>query len=463
MTKRIEIYFILYLGLLMAFFGIDSEIEDYKEDQHKILVQVAKNKLKNLVNIQHEHLNKVGDDFQLTFSLNGDFDKDLLKAKLLFKHKKDENDTFSINLNKDQIGGSYSALVKRNDFKTQNETYQVGLVVYDLNAFFSESARDELIQDFGKVDLVDQIINNIYKEKSSRNDTLKVGLTITPDAVLDADFVMKPVQNPLNSIRGLNGKVELFIGGVEDKNSYTLKVDSDQISYRNKLKINKDATGAVITLGALNKNGFVKVTGRRARDGKTATDTIKIKTFTPKWKYQERHPKEAYFNDPIEFDATLDNFDSFDDLKRYSLKIDGLIKKQINNHIFEYSDNLDEKGVISIQLYLDGNKIESMNHRIIIKKPPPPDLKVVEREGNRVKIRITAYGNGNTIESVRFTKGVGGKNKPEIFSGLHGQEYNRVVFLKKFTNDHILMKTTIKANYSGKIVEIKDSKKFYNK
>ena len=76
---------------------------------------------------------------------------------------------------------------------------------------------------------------------------------------------------------------------------------------------------------------------------------------------------------------------------------------------------------------------------------------------------LTANGNGNTIESVRFTKGVKRKNKPEIFSGLHGQEYNRVVFLKKFTNDHILMKTTIKANYSGKIVEIKDSKKFYNK
>ncbi len=51
MNKKIEVYFILYIGLLMAFFGIDSEVADYKKRQAKAVEQIAINKLDNLVKV----------------------------------------------------------------------------------------------------------------------------------------------------------------------------------------------------------------------------------------------------------------------------------------------------------------------------------------------------------------------------------------------------------------------------
>jgi len=449
MSKRIEVYFILYLGLLMAFFGIDSEVADYIENQERILEQVAKSKLKNLIKIQNQQLNNIGDDFNLSFDLQGDFDKDSLNARLFFKNDKNDSDTFSVSLEKDMIGGTYSALVKESRFYSLDESYSVQ-ITYDVEPYFSDSSLAQLEMDFGKKELVDEIINNIYSEGSIIEDTLMVGLTITPNEKDDPGWKITPIQNPLNSIRGLNGKIGLFVGGVKRSEDYTLKIESDRSEYK-KAKIKKGPHSAEINLGSLRKNGEVRVIGTRLRDRKISRSTIEVKTFIPRFKSKNRHRNEIYFNSPFTFDGTLANFDSFDDLRRYSLKVTGLIDQDVKSHEFEFNDDLEREGSIAIQLYIDGNKINGMSHEIIVKKPPPPDIKYLDRDGRFVTLNVNAYGRGNIIRRLRIHSGGTPVGSKKIDDHEQGQTYTQKVKLKESADGRIRLKTSIYSNYEDVI------------
>ena len=136
---------------------------------------------------------------------------------------------------------------------------------------------------------------------------------------MDAEFVIEPKQDPLYSIKGLKGKIDLFIGGVENKDDYKLKIESDRSEYRN-AKIIKANSSSEIIIGSLKRNGQIKVIGTRLRDGNKYEKIIKIQTIKPKWRYPDKLVNEVYFNSPFTFNGTLENFESFDDLKRYSLK-----------------------------------------------------------------------------------------------------------------------------------------------
>tara|TARA_B100002051_G_C16705433_1_gene623486 strand:- start:324 stop:1649 length:1326 start_codon:yes stop_codon:yes gene_type:complete len=441
----------------MAFFGIDSEVADYIENQKKILEQVAKSKLKNLVNIRSQHLNKVKDNFNLSFDLRGDFNEDSFQANLFFKHKEDESDTFSVPLDKEMIGGFYSGLVERSQFGSQNEAYGVQ-ITYEVEPYFSDSSRIALLMDFGKEELVDEIISNIYNEGSIQ-DTLTVGLTITPDAVLDAEFVIEPKQNPLNSIKGLKGKIELFVGGVENKDDYKLEIESNRIEYRN-ARIIKANSGAEIILGSLKKDGRVKVIGTRLRDGNKNEKIIKLQTFKPNWRYPDRLINEVYFNSPFTFNGTLENFESFDDLKRYSLKVTGLINKTVKNPIIDFDDELQDAGSITIQLLIDGNMISGMRHDIQVKKPPPADIKYLDRDGRSMTLEINAYGRNNKINKLHIQSGASKVGSPEIKNHTQGQTYTQKIKLKESNGPNgVKLKTTVFSNYDPKSQKFEE--KFY--
>jgi len=449
MSKRIEVYFILYLGLLMAFFGIDSEVADYIENQERILAQVAKSKLKNLIEIQKQHQNNVNDDINLIFYLQGDFDKDSLDAKLFFKHNKNENDTFSVDLEKDSIGGFYSALVKRERFNSQSDRYGVQ-ITYKAEPFFSVSSREELLLDFGKEELVNEIINNIRSEGSNIEDTLTVGMTIIPDAKIDPVFFIEPLQNPLNSIRGLNGKIELIVGGVATSDDYTLTIDSDRSEYR-QASIRKSGNAASIDLGSLRNNGEVTVTGRNLRTGEIKQETIAVLTFKPRFKNKNRHRSEIYFNSPFTFDGTLTNFESLSDLGRYSLRVTGLIDQNVNSHEFEFNDELQEEGRIAFQLYIDGNKINGMSHEIKVKKPPAAEIKYLDRDGRSMTLKVNAYGRGNKIRKLHIQSGADPVGTPDIEDHEQGQTYIQKIKLKESIGPNIVkLKTTVFSNYEPK-------------
>ena len=95
MNKRIEVYFILYLGLLMAFFGIDSEVADYKKKQEQLLEQVALSKLDNLVRVRSSSLSNDGKGMFFTIDLEGNFDHDTFNGSLIFNNKSNKDESFS--------------------------------------------------------------------------------------------------------------------------------------------------------------------------------------------------------------------------------------------------------------------------------------------------------------------------------------------------------------------------------
>ena len=54
------------------------------------------------------------------------------------------------------------------------------------------------------------------------------------------------------------------------------------------------------------------------------------------------------------------------------------------NFLIDFDDELQSAGSITIQLLIDGNKINGMSHEIMVKKPPPPDIKYSEKEVNKI-------------------------------------------------------------------------------
>ena len=71
----------------MAFFGIDSEVADYKKRQAKAVEQIAINKLDNLVKVSSSSLSNDGNGMFFTIELEGDFDNESFEGSLLFSNK----------------------------------------------------------------------------------------------------------------------------------------------------------------------------------------------------------------------------------------------------------------------------------------------------------------------------------------------------------------------------------------
>ena len=112
----------------------------------------------------------------------------------------------------------------------------------------------------------------------------------------------------------------------------------------------------------------------------------------------------------FDFDGTLKGIDGPADRNRYSFEITGTSFPQILKEkgwpTFSLSgEQFKSIGEFAIQLFLDGNKIADMKHKVKVKKIPPPTV-TFRNKGNYVTVIATAYGSKSKVNKMYFNGGI---------------------------------------------------------
>ena len=71
--KKVEVYFLINLGAILSLFAIEGELAKYKRKQGDILLEVAKDKLEAMVDVNN--INSLNSDslYKFTFDLEGEY------------------------------------------------------------------------------------------------------------------------------------------------------------------------------------------------------------------------------------------------------------------------------------------------------------------------------------------------------------------------------------------------------
>tara|TARA_Y100000310_G_scaffold340220_1_gene435260 strand:+ start:77 stop:1513 length:1437 start_codon:yes stop_codon:yes gene_type:complete len=415
-VKRIEVYFIMYLALLMAFFGIEAEVADYQDAQERILERIAVEMISDIVqpaNFIYEHTNDE-DDLTITGSLYGDFIEDELKAELVFENtEKPDIENLSVALvpfesQSTGIGLSYASTVIKSSFfgNSINDKLKVKLA-FETPPQFSDSTRGELIDALGKESLADKIINRINEQGIIR-DTVDLAMTLVPISVAESLPFNIIVPSLYSAINGSRGDLTVNLRGVNRASGYELNINSET-RRRFGISISKRNQKAIIKLGKV-QNGNISISARRLSDGDVTRKIVRINAVEPEWKSE--NPSKAFVNCPIEFDGTLKYMDRPEDDPRYSFRIssDAGISPSppaSTDGRSWRSDSFSGSGEIRLQLLIDGNEIPGMVHTIDIDRPGNPEItSVTKLSSGKREIIIESYGCDNNIEWVRPLGGV---------------------------------------------------------
>ena len=128
--KKVEVYFLINLGAILSLFAIEGELAKYKRKQGDILLEVAKDKLEAMVDV--DNINSLNSDslYKFTFDLEGEYDKESVDVTAEFNL----NDTTALNDELNLIAravrkeGSYVAEIPISQFETfQNKRFDVSL------------------------------------------------------------------------------------------------------------------------------------------------------------------------------------------------------------------------------------------------------------------------------------------------------------------------------------------------
>ena len=103
--KKVEVYFLINLGAILSLFAIEGELAKYKRKQGDILLEVAKDKLEAMVDVNN--INSLNSDslYKFTFDLEGEYDKESVDVTAEFNL----NDTTALN---DELNLFAKALAK---------------------------------------------------------------------------------------------------------------------------------------------------------------------------------------------------------------------------------------------------------------------------------------------------------------------------------------------------------------
>lgn len=410
MKNKIEIYFILYLGLLMAFFGIDSEVVDYQKNQEKLLAQAVIGRLDNLVTLGKYEKIPNDDNVKFIIPLNGDYDPTKFEGNLVFTNQNNSESKIITDLNQTETFNIFSAVIS-ND-KLQNDPYRVS-INYETKPIVNESIYSRLMEQFESEEIVDKLIEKIEKQ-SNVNGELDMALVYNKNEVDEkAVFKITP-QNigkdlNVNGIAGAKAVITFIVSGIKNNSDYKVQInDNDVKRYGIVIKKDKDV-GLLRLIVNRFKKGNLAVSAKRNTDG-TASNTSRLKFNVKKPEWKTMPSDEIYVGDSFDFDGTLKGIDSPADKNRYSFDITGtpfnsLLKESGWPTFSLEGSKFKSPGNFSIQLRLDGNKISQMIHKVRIKKIPTPTI-TYKVKGNKVTVIATAYGSKNKVKNLLFNGGI---------------------------------------------------------
>ena len=403
---RVEVYFIIYIATIVSFFAIEGEVKHFKDNQKKILLEVSKDKIQNLVTIRNATDIHGKDTINLKVQLEGAFDKNSFDGTVHLSPI-DAPEELSLEVlsyplspkNDDPENKTFLAIIPKSDFNLKAE------VLYRMAAEISVMPDEQLVQQELEKSYSDKTI--VHKIMDAMNDVGEISLdkqfqnTLDPaGGAIQAPFTITVDRPKVSIVQGLPWEVRIIIGGIVDSDDLELTA----IKGAN-LVGNLDAgTPVTVVTGRGRKDGRITLRGTRLSDEETSEVDFQLQVRPPLW---QKPPSEtdAYVGDPFIFEGALRDIPS----SETSIRVGGTaVRGGIVPGTVAQMPDLTEEGNITFQVLVDGREVKGMSHSVTVVKPPAPKVSInpVGRDGNYLTFEITTYGKNNSIRRFRKKGGI---------------------------------------------------------
>jgi len=300
---RVEVYFIIYIATIVSFFAIEGEVKHFKDNQKKILLEVSKDKIQNLVTIRNATDLHGKDTINLKVQLDGAFSKDSFEGTIHLNPIDAPEELglkeLSYNLNpknEDPDNKTFMAVIPKSDFDLKAE------ILYRMSADISVMPDEDLVQLELEKSYSDKII--VHKIMDAMTDVGKISLekqfqnTLDPaGGAIQAPFNITVDRPKVSIVEGLPWEVRVIIGGIVDEDDLELTA----IKGGNLIGNLEAGTPVTVVTGRGRKDGKIILRGTRLSDEETSDIEFLLQVRPPLWQKQPSIT-EAYVGDPIIFE-----------------------------------------------------------------------------------------------------------------------------------------------------------------
>ena len=404
---RVEVYFIIYIATIVSFFAIEGEVKHFKDSQKKILLEVSKDKIQNLVTIRNATDIHGKDTINLKVQLDGAFDKNSFSGTVHLNPIDPPEDlglnelTYPLSAqNNDPENMTFLAIIPKSDFNLKAE------VLYRMSADIQVMPDEKLVEIELSKAYSDKII--VHKIMDAMTSVGEISLdkefqnTLDPaGGAIQAPFTLTIDRPKVSIVEGLPWEIRVIIGGIVDAD------DLELTAVRGANLVGKMNAGTPVSVvsGRGRKDGRITLRGTRLSDEEFVEVDFQLQVRPPLW---QKNPSitEAYVGDPYIFEGALRDIPS----SETSIRVGGTaVRGGIMPGTIAQLPDLTEEGSITFQVLVDGRDVKGMTHKVKVVKPPKPKVSVnpVGRDGNFLTFEITTYGKNNSVKRFRKKGGIG--------------------------------------------------------
>jgi len=412
MKKGVEVYFVIYLATIISFFALEGEVKNYKKRQNNILLEISREKIQQLVNIERvEPLNE-RDTLTLNVKLTGFYDRNSLTGSVKFTPVGTEE--YSDASIAEELEFKLEPLEDKSMFdwyysKIPKEVFGIsGNIPFNVSAEilvtpeFNQQVRQRWFEAYKDEKIVNKLIQAIGQVgQISLSKTL-------PNAIVpsgggnSSPFTMQAPKEVYSVLEGLMWEVSVFIGGVKDKSDFLFEIIEGSEAVSQEII----STPETKLMGLGTKDDHVKIIGTRISDNEKAIVEFDIRVRPPIW-IRTPTVKLAYMGEHYTFDGSLLDIPSGNmqiKVTGNAINMERLIPgAQVSLGPFE------SEGELTFQVLVNGIVINNMVHQIEVTTPPEPEIKLIDREpklSNNLIFEIITYGKINKVVSFQQRGGI---------------------------------------------------------
>jgi|TARA_Y100000310_G_scaffold25112_2_gene24065 hypothetical protein len=408
--KRVEIYFIIYLATIISFFAVEGEVREYKKRQNDILLGVVKDKLGQLIDLQHSD-NSVGNTVIFDFTASGNFNPKTFSGDVVFyRDINDENQISAPLRKKDSSGEEKEYYIEQSldDFGVNKERQHSVRIDMSFMPDINEETLSDWAGSFGERKIAEKV-KKLIEDRGKVELSKKLDYKFYPYKVTDIPLFFLSLKSEYSVIEGLSWELPITVAGVRNNDEFDLRITQGlKLAQLKKHYMNSTLSGRAA------RSGTIRVQGRD-NFGQIAEASVELRVREPEW---ENPPQEdvVYLNDPAySFDGRIKDIE----FNRASMLVSGISYPPEGETIpmptYRFGP-YNKEGSVQIQMLVDGTSVE-LKHNFTVKKPPPPQIgtpSIIDKNTNIYQVEVRYYGRANEI--IKF--------KPR--SGIVKGSYNRI-------------------------------------
>jgi len=407
--KGVEVYFVIYLATIISFFAIEGEVKNYKKRQKDIVEVISREKIEQLVNIDRVEPVNDTDSLTLNVKLVGYFDAHSLEGVINFdpvgndSANQYESHAFPLSISTSSSEGWFTARIPKAVFG------DYGAIPYNVTAevkvspAFSEEVRHRWLADYKDEKVVNKLIESI--DRVGQISLVKS----LPNAIVPSGggnlspFTLQTAKSEYSALVGLGWEVQVFVGGVNTRDDFHIEITEGASLVQNEtvnvpeMEISGQAT----------KSGRITLVGTRSSDNEQDTVAFDIQVRPPIW-VRTPTTREVYIGEQYTFDGSLLDIPS--EIMQVKVTGTGIAEpERLIPGARAMMSTFENEGNLFFQVLVNGVEIPEMNHAVIIKTPPPPEIKLLSREpsgSNNLIFELITYGQINEVISFQQRGGI---------------------------------------------------------